>query len=67
MKLPKSISLNFAKPCPDFKYQVLCKYLKDRHGRQLNLSEVKNIRNIIKVLAFTIEQMRQIDNFEIDP
>ncbi len=42
-------------------YQVLCKYLKDRQGRQLNLSEVRNIRNIIRVLAFTIEQMKKID------
>ena len=42
-------------------YQVLDKYLKDRKGRTLTLSEVKNIKNIIKVLAFTIDQMRKID------
>lgn len=42
-------------------YQVLDKYLKDRKGRTLTLSEVKNIKQIIKVLAFTIEQMHKID------
>ncbi len=42
-------------------YQVLDKYLKDRKGRKLGLLEIKHVSNIIKVLGFTIEQMKRID------
>jgi hypothetical protein len=42
-------------------YQVLDKYLKDRKGRKLGLLEIKHVTNIIKVLGFTIEQMKRID------
>ncbi len=42
-------------------YQVLAKYLKDRKDRILTLAEVRTVRNIIRVLAFTIEQMQKID------
>jgi hypothetical protein len=38
----------------------LNKYLKDRKGRTLTLAEVRNIKNIVKVLAFTIDQMQKI-------
>ncbi|MBM4300367.1 MAG: hypothetical protein FJ121_02390 [Deltaproteobacteria bacterium] len=42
-------------------YQVLDKYLKSRKGRQLSLDEIENIINVVKVLRFTIDQMREID------
>ncbi|MGE0084325.1 MAG: type ISP restriction/modification enzyme [Desulfococcaceae bacterium] len=42
-------------------YQVLAKYLKDRKKRILTLAEVRNLKNIIRVLAFSIEQMHKID------
>jgi len=42
-------------------YQVLDKYLKDRKGRALTLSDVKTLRSTIKALAFTIDQMQKID------
>lgn len=42
-------------------YQVLDKYLKDRKGRALSLSEVKNISQVVNVLAFTLDQMQKID------
>lgn len=43
-------------------YQVLDKYLKDRKGRELSSDEVDNVEKIIKALAFTIDQMKKIDN-----
>ncbi len=42
-------------------YQVLNKYLKSRQGRELSLDEIENIINVVKVLRFTIDQMREID------
>ncbi len=42
-------------------YQVLDKYLKDRKGRQLDLSEVDNIEKVIRILWFTKEKMEEID------
>ena len=42
-------------------YQVLDKYLKSRLGRTLNLDEITNIENIIKVLNFTLQQMQKIE------
>ena len=42
-------------------YQVLDKYLKDRAGRTLSLDEVENIERIVRVLVFTLDQMRAID------
>jgi predicted helicase len=42
-------------------YQVLDKYLKDRKNQKMNLEEITNIENIIKIIAFTIEQMEKID------
>ncbi len=42
-------------------YQVLDKYLKDRKGRSI-LMESEHVERIIKVLAFTIDQMKKIDN-----
>jgi predicted helicase len=42
-------------------YQVLDKFLKSRKGRELSLDEKENIMNVVKVLRFTIGQMREID------
>jgi hypothetical protein len=44
-------------------YQVLIKYLKDRKGRILTLDEIENVENIVKVLRFTIDQMKEIDKW----
>jgi len=43
------------------RYQVLAKYLKDRKERTLTLAEVRTLKNIIRVPAFSIEQMHKID------
>jgi uncharacterized protein YcgL (UPF0745 family) len=43
-------------------YQVLDKYLKDRKGKELTGNEVENVERTIKALAFTIEQMKKIDD-----
>ena len=42
-------------------YQVLHKYLRDRKGRKLTLTETAHVSNIVKVLSFTIEQMKKIE------
>jgi predicted helicase len=42
-------------------YNVLEKYLKDRRGRKLLLDDLNMIANVANVIAFTIEQMREID------
>jgi len=42
-------------------YQVLDKYLKDRKNIKLDLNEVENIENIVKVISFTINQMKLIE------
>jgi len=47
-------------------YQVLNKYLKDRKGRVLLLREVENIEKIVKILAFTLDQMKKIDDITKD-
>lgn len=43
-------------------YQVIDKYLKSRKGRKLTLDEIDNVTNVANVLAFTIDQMRKIDD-----
>jgi len=43
-------------------YQVLDKYLKDRKGKELITDEVENVEQTIRSLAFTIEQMKKIDD-----
>lgn len=43
-------------------YKVLNKYLTYRKGRTLNLDEISTVEHIIKVLAYTIEKMKEIDN-----
>jgi hypothetical protein len=39
----------------------LDKYLKDRKTSTLTIDEIENVENVVKVLAFTIKQMEQID------
>lgn len=43
-------------------YQVLYKYLNDRKGRTLTLDEINNVENIVRILAFTLKTMQEIDN-----
>jgi predicted helicase len=67
----QAISINktqFFKPVPqaiwDFHiggYQVLDKYLKSRKGRALSLDEINHVGAVADSLAFTIEQMANID------
>ncbi len=42
-------------------YQVLDKYLKSRKGRVLSLDEITHVGAVADSLAFTIEQMSEID------
>jgi hypothetical protein len=42
-------------------YQVLDKYLKSRKGRTLSLDEINHVSAVADALAFTIEQMAEID------
>lgn len=42
-------------------YQVLNKYLKDRKGRVLSLDEINNVESIARILAYTMDTMREID------
>jgi len=42
-------------------YRVLEHYFKDRKGREFHIEEAENISATIRVLAFTIEQMKKID------
>lgn len=47
-------------------YQVLDKFLKDRKGKKLTLEEIENIEKVIKVIAFTIDQTKKIDDLTKD-
>lgn len=42
-------------------YQVLDKYLSARKGRTLELDEIENVEKVIKIIAYTIGQMKKID------
>ena len=44
-------------------YQVLHKYLKERKGRSLDISEIDTIESIAKVAVFTLEKAKEIDTF----
>jgi predicted helicase len=67
----QAITINetqFFKPVPqavwEFQiggYQVLDKYLKSRKGRALSLDEINHVGAVADSLAFTIEQMANID------
>jgi predicted helicase len=67
----QAISINktqFFKPVPqaiwEFHiggYQVLDKYLKSRKGRTLSLDEISHVSAVADSLAFTIDQMAQIN------
>jgi predicted helicase len=43
-------------------YRVIDKYLKDRKGKALNLFEIENVENAIRIIKFTIEKMKFIDD-----
>lgn len=42
-------------------YKVIEKYLKERKGRNLDIDEIDNIKNISKIIAYTIKKMNEID------
>ena len=46
-------------------YQPAQKWLKDRQGRTLNMSDVKHYMNIIAALSLTADIMRQIDAIDV--
>lgn len=43
-------------------YKVIDKYLKERKNKELSIDEVEKVTSIINSLAFTIAQMKKIDN-----
>ncbi len=43
-------------------YEVLDKYLKSREGRKLSLDEINHVAAVADSLAFTIDQMAEIDS-----
>lgn len=47
-------------------YKVIDKYLKERKGRDLQIEEIEQVKNIAKIIAFTIDKMEEIDNVIID-
>lgn len=46
-------------------YQPAQKWLKDRQGRTLDMSDVRHYMNIIAALSLTHELMQQIDNIKL--
>ena len=46
-------------------YQPAQKWLKDRQGRTLDMSDVRHYMNIIAALSLTHELMQQIDNIDV--
>ena len=46
-------------------YQPAQKWLKDRQGRTLDISDVRHYMNIIAALSLTHELMQQIDNIKL--
>ncbi|MBT3206970.1 MAG: N-6 DNA methylase, partial [Bacteroidetes bacterium] len=47
-------------------YKVIDKYLKERKGKDLQIEEIQQVKDIVKILAFTIEKMEEIDNVTND-
>jgi len=47
-------------------YKVLNKYLKYRKDKNLQIGEIENIENIIRIISYTIEQKKKIDEFFIE-
>jgi len=55
---------NVAKEIWEFQiggYNVIDKFLKERKTRELTIDEVEKVTSIINALAFTIDQMKKID------
>ena len=46
-------------------YQPAQKWLKDRNGRTLNMSDIKHYMNVIAALSLTDELMQRIDEIDI--
>lgn len=46
-------------------YQPAQKWLKDRNGRTLNMSDIKHYMNVIAALSLTDELMQKIDEIDI--
>lgn len=46
-------------------YQPAQKWLKDRQGRTLNMSDIKHYMNIITALSLTADIMQQIDSIDV--
>ena len=42
-------------------YKVIDKFLKSRKDKELQIEEIQQVKNIAKVLAFTIEKMGELD------
>jgi len=42
-------------------YKVIDKFLKDRKGRDLQIEEIEQVKNIAKTLYFTIQQMNKLN------
>lgn len=47
-------------------YRPIDKYLKERKGRDLQIQEIGQVKNIAKIIAFTIDKMEEIDNIVIN-
>lgn len=43
-------------------YQVIDKFLKERKNRELSIDEVEKVTSIINTIAFSIEQIKKIEN-----
>lgn len=46
-------------------YQPAQKWLKDRNGRTLNMSDIKHYMNVIAALSLTDELMQEIDEIDV--
>ncbi len=46
-------------------YKVLSKYIKYRKDKNLQINEIENIENIVKIISYTIEQKKIIDKIFI--
>jgi predicted helicase len=42
-------------------YPVILHYLKTRKGRVLTLEEINHLENVVNILAFTLQQIKKID------
>jgi len=64
---------NYFEPIPaeivDFQiggYKVIDKYLKERKGKDLHTDEIEHVKNMAKIIAFTMDKMEEIDSALIE-